>query len=418
LANLTFETRRVTVLSMRIAVITTHPIQYQVPWFRALAEDKEVDARVFFSYIPNKHEQGIGFGTAFDWDIDLRQGFDNVVLRNLLLSSTIPTFFRRIAIGIGRELRTFDPDAALIMGWQEFSLLQAFIASWTRGVPIILRGDSNALKPRPAHVTALHRIYLSRASAALATGDANAEFYIQGGMPPDQIVMARHFVDNERFAKAADSLRGERHRIRAAWGVRESALCVLFAGKLEAKKRVTDVLEALRIAGDLGIDVHGLVVGTGAEMTNARRMVASLDLPVTFTGFLNQTEMPRAYVAADVVVLPSDYGETWGLVINEAMATGLPAIVSNRVGCAGDLVVDGETGAVTPFGEPSAIAQKLVGLAKNPDYRIALGRAARGHVGSHYTIALAVKALKEAVERVKPGKTHVGRTTYSGLQNR
>lgn len=128
--------------------------------------------------------------------------------------------------------------------------------------------------------------------------------------------------------------------------------------------------------------------------------------------------MPRAYVAADVVVLPSDYGETWGLVINEAMATGLPAIVSNRVGCAGDLVVDGETGAVTPFGEPSAIAQKLVGLAKNPDYRIALGRAARGHVGSHYTIALAVKALKEAVERVKPGKTHVGRTTYSGLQNR
>lgn len=78
--------------------------------------------------------------------------------------------------------------------------------------------------------------------------------------------------------------------------------------------------------------------------------------------------MPRAYVAADVVVLPSDYGETWGLVINEAMATGLPAIVSNRVGCAGDLVVDGETGAVTPFGEPSAIAQKLVALAKNPDY--------------------------------------------------
>ena len=146
---------------MRIAVLTTHPIQYQVPWFRALAEDKEVDARVFFSYIPNKHEQGIGFGTAFDWDIDLRQGFDNVVLRNLLLSSTIPTFFRRIAIGIGRGLRTFNPDAALIMGWQEFSLLQAFIASWTRGVPIILRGDSNALKPRPAHVTALHQ-YISR----------------------------------------------------------------------------------------------------------------------------------------------------------------------------------------------------------------------------------------------------------------
>ena len=177
-------------------------------------------------------------------------------------------------------------------------------------------------------------------------------------MPAHQIVMARHFVDNERFAKAADSLRGERHRIRAASGVRESALCVLFAGKLEAKKRVTDVLEALQIADDLGIDVHGLVVGTGAEMTNARRMVASLDLPVTFTGFLNQTEMPRSYVAADVVVLPSDYGETWGLVINEAMATGLPAIVSNRVGCAGDLVVDGETGAVTPFGEPSAIARK------------------------------------------------------------
>jgi glycosyltransferase involved in cell wall biosynthesis len=393
---------------VRIAIFTTHPIQYQAPWFRALAEDKEVDVRIFFSYLPNKEEQGIGFGTPFDWDIDLRQGFDNVVLRNLLLSSTIPSFFRRIAIGIGRELRTFDPDAALIMGWQEYSLLQAFIASWMRGIPIILRGDSNALKPRPSHVAALHRIYLSRASAVLATGDANADFYIRAGMLPHQIVMARHFVDNEQFAKAADSFRDERHRIRASWGVREGALCVLFAGKLEAKKRVTDVLEALRIAGDLGIDVHGLVVGTGAEMTSARGMVTSLDLPVTFTGFLNQTEMPRAYVAADVVVLPSDYGETWGLVINEAMATGLPAIVSERVGCAGDLVVDGETGAVTPFGEPSAIARTLVAFAKNPDYRTRLGRAARGHVNSKYTVGLAVEALKEAIDRVKGGRPHVG----------
>jgi glycosyltransferase involved in cell wall biosynthesis len=261
-------------------------------------------------------------------------------------------------------------------------------------------------------------MYLSRASAALATGDANAEFYIRAGMAPHQIVMARHFVDNERFAKAADSLRDERQGIRAAWGVPEGALCVLFAGKLEPKKRVTDVLEALRIAKGWGIDVHGLVVGTGAEMTNARHVVTSLDLPVTFTGFLNQTEMPRAFVAADVVVLPSDYGETWGLVINEAMATGLPAIVSDRVGCARDLVVDGKTGAVTPFGEPSAIARALVAFAKNTESRIILGRAARGHVSSNYTIGVAVESLKQAVERVKGGKQHAGRTSiYSGVQN-
>jgi glycosyltransferase involved in cell wall biosynthesis len=118
------------------------------------------------------------------------------------------------------------------------------------------------------------------------------------------------------------------------------------------------------------------------------------------------------------VVLPSEYGETWGLVINEAMATGLPAIVSDRVGCARDLVVDGKTGAVTPFGEPSAIARMLVAFARNPECRIILGRAARGHVSSNYTIGVAVAALKEAVERVKGGKERAGRTSiYSGLQN-
>jgi glycosyltransferase involved in cell wall biosynthesis len=384
---------------LRIAIFTTHPIQNQAPWFRALAEDQTLIARVFFSYVPDKKEQGIGFGTEFLWDVPLRDGYDNVILPARLLPSQVPVFFRRIVFDIGHALRDFVPDVALIMGWNEFSLIQAFVACRAKGIPIILRGDANVLPKRPAHVAMLHRIYLAHASIALAVGDANAAFYRQAGMSADRIVMGRHCVDNERFAASADSLRSHREEIRAKWGISAGAMCVLFAGKLEQKKRVMDVLAALQLAHDMGVNVHGLIVGGGAEMTAARHLVNSLDLQVTFTSFLNQTEIVRAYVAADTIVLPSDYGETWGLVINEAMATGLPAIVSDRVGCAHDLVLDGKTGAVAPFGDVLAIAQTMAEWAQNSELRIRLGNAARHRVNSGYTLRMAAESLKQAAER-------------------
>lgn len=86
---------------------------------------------------------------------------------------------------------------------------------------------------------------------------------------------------------------------------------------------------------------------------------AEAGIPAHFHGFANQSELPAIYAAADVIVLPSDARETWGLVINEAMACGVPAVVSDTVGCGPDLVERGLTGAVFPLGDLAALARGI-----------------------------------------------------------
>ena len=120
-------------------------------------------------------------------------------------------------------------------------------------------------------------------------------------------------------------------------------------------------------------------------------------LPVTFAGFLNQTEIPAAYVASDCLVLASDYGETWGLVVNEAMACGRAAIVSDRAGCAADLVVEGKTGLTFPFGDVEALADRFVQAATNPTGLEEMGARARDRVSEHYSIRNAVQGTLSAV---------------------
>ncbi len=124
-------------------------------------------------------------------------------------------------------------------------------------------------------------------------------------------------------------------------------------------------------------------------------------MPAQFTGFLNQTEMWKAYVPADAFVLPSTNGETWGLVTNEAMLFGLPVIVSDQVGCGPDLVVEGETGYVFSGGAEglAAAMEKLIG---NRERAPAMGAAGRRRVLEHYSMPVATAGLKAALKAVAP----------------
>lgn len=387
----------------RLIIFTTHPIQYQAPWFRALAASGKVDIEVVFSYVPDAVEQGAGFGTAFNWDIPLLTGYPHTVLQARTWPSPVPTFARRWSRGIVAALDRYKPDVAMVLGWQELSLAQALLACRRRDIPIILRGESNALRQRPRLVSTLHTRYFSLCDVFLSIGQANARLYEQAGIARDRILRAGYFVDNARFASSAAEKRRGRDAIRRAWSIPAEACCFTFVGKLEPKKRVLDFLGALRIARDSGAPVHALIVGTGEQMTAAELLAREHALPVTFAGFLNQSRIVEAYVAADALVLPSDFGETWGLVVNEAMATGLPAIVSDRIGSAHDLVRDGDTGLVFPCGDTTALANAIARLAADRTLREAMGRRAQQVVSSEYTIeqavAAAVKAYDQAIAR-------------------
>lgn len=386
--------------SARLLIVASHPIQYQVPWFRALAACPAIDMSVLFVQQPSPKDQGAGFGIAFEWDIPLLEGYRWQQVPEVRGKGGLRGFFAaRIAHPL-RLLRRLDPEVVLLTGWHVWPLVQMLMAARWAGIPVIMRGESNALRQRPWVARMLHKALLGGCAAFLPIGRANQEFYSRYGIGNEKLFHAPYFVDNARFAGSAADALPRRDELRAGWSIPADAVCYCYAGKLEPKKRILDLLEALRIAAARSAHLHLLMVGSGELMGEAKAAVAQYKLPVTFAGFLNQSQIAQAYVAADCLVLASDYGETWGLVVNEAMACGRPAIVSDRVGCAMDLITPGVTGEVFPFGDTAALANKLAELAADPQHLRAMGEQARSQVTQHYGVQQSVDGTLTAVRYV------------------
>ena len=381
---------------VRLGVLATHPIQYFAPLFRHLAADPRIDLDVYYAHRPTPAEQGTGFGIAFEWDVDLTSGYRHRFLANRAAAPSLVAFSGCDTPEIAEIIRRERFDAFLVLGWNMKSYWQAQLACWRAGIPVLVRGDSQ-LAPTPPMKAAAKRLayplFMRRYAACLATGVRSAEYFRHYGAR--RVVRSPHFVDNAAFAARADAARPEREALRARFGAARDETLVLYAGKFVPKKRPGDVLRAL---ASLRSGVRALFVGDGELRQAIEREAADRRVPAHFAGFLNQTEIARAYAAADVLVLPSDHGETWGLVVNEAMASGLPAIVSDAVGCGPDLVVPGETGFTFPLGDTESLAERITRVMR-PGAPARLGAGARAHVQGYSMEAAAtgiVAAAREA----------------------
>jgi glycosyltransferase involved in cell wall biosynthesis len=381
---------------LRLGLVATHPVQYQVPWYRALAAVPGVDLTVFYALLPDAHQQGVGFGVDFRWDLPLFEGYRHELLTNVAHRPSLGRFGGCDTPAIREVVRQRGLDACIISGWGGKTYLQALWACRRNGTPTVVRGESNALRKRSWPVRVAHRLLLRQYTAFLAIGKSNGDFYRRNGVRPDRIFSGPYCVDNEYFAREAERLRPRRAEFKRRWGIPPSAYTFLFCGKLVKKKRPFDALRAVARAaeGEPSISIHLLIVGDGPLRDECESLTKREGLPVSFTGFLNQGEIPAAYVAADCLVLPSDYGETWGLVVNEAMACGLPAIVSDRVGCHPDLVNPGQTGAVFACGDIPGLARELRGFALGREQWPEITRKARSKAAEYSVDRLLAGSLR------------------------
>lgn len=405
----------------RVGVLATHPIQYQVPWFQALTRQDEIDLRVFYCLLPSAEQQGVEFGLSFTWDLPLLEGYRHECLTNVAAQPSTQTFSGCDTPGVGARLRAADIEALIVNGWQVKSCLQALLACRRQGLPCLVRGDSNALRARPWPLRLVHRLLLRQYAACLTVGLSNTDFYRRNGVPEGRLFFAPHCVDNARFAAQAALLAPQRAALRAQFGLPAEASVLLFCGKLIEKKRPLELLEALAnlraLDAQAAARVHLLMVGDGALRARCEERVRLAGLPVRFAGFLNQSEVARAYVASDVLVLPSDHGETWGLVVNEAMACARAALVSERVGCHADLVLPGRTGEVLPFGDVTAWTRAFAQVARHPEDWQQRGQAARTQVARYTLDDLVVgtlRALRYALARSGAGRVAAGNAPRPG----
>lgn len=377
-----------------LGIVTTHPIQYQAPLFRELADRERLEVVVFFRRLPDPEKQGEGFGTAFSWDLPLLDGYTWRVLASGDSGNTkAPTFAT-----FGEAYQAVD--VMLIHGWQSPYMWRAWARGLFANTPLLVRGESNAMRSRPLPIQLVHRLYLKPFQRYLYIGESNKQFYREAGVSEDVLYPARYCIENERFDADRKQLQTQRDKLRRDLGIASDAVCFIFCGKFTAVKRTRDIALAFRrVSERTDWAVHLLMVGDGALRKEAEEVLAGLEDTTTFTGFMNQTEISQAYTAADVMVLASDW-ETWGLVVNEGMVFQLPAIVSDRVGGGPDLIKDRETGYIFPFGNVDVLADKMIRLAKSPKRARKMGEAARDLVLSTYGVKHAADGIEKAAQDI------------------
>ena len=400
----------------RLAIVASHPIQYQAPWFRALA--RVTDLTVFFCHRQDGAGQAdAGFGVRFEWDVPLLDGYDHRWLENRARRPDVSQFRGCDTPEIAPLLRDRSFDACIVCGWYLKSYLQAIRACRKARVALFLRGDSQLATPRSALVRAgkhlPYRWLLRRVDGHLYVGEANRQYLRHYGVAESQLFFVPHFVDNAFFGRIADEARetGAAAQIRESTGARAGSRLFVFAGKLIPKKRPADFLRALAAARATGADLRGLIVGSGPLGPDLERLAADLRIPVVFAGFRNQTELPRYLAAADALVLPSDGRETWGLVVNEAMACGLPALVSRATGCAEDLIAEGSTGYTFDVGDVPALARAMLAAHRRLEDDGLAFRAAVASTIERYGINAAVQGTLEALDRTVAKLRSNGRVT-------
>ncbi len=358
---------------LRVGVLATHPIQYYSPWYRALA--RSVDLEVFFSHRQSAEEQAAaGFGVEFDWDVPLLDGFQSTFLENAARRPSVNTFWGCHTPDIGDIIRRRGFDAFIVHGWYTRSFWQAMTACWrarTRPSSCAATRAFRRRAPAGGGSSSARSSACSSPGSTATSSSASARVPISChyGADPDRCFPAPHAVDNEFFASRAERARLDRPRIRSGLGLPDSAVVFLFTGRFIDRKRPEMFVRAVAAAAkQTARPIAGLMVGDGPLRKETESLVERLGAPVRFAGFLNQTEIVRAYVASDVLVVPSTW-ETWGLVVNEAMACGLPAVVTEGVGCAGDLVAPGVTGEVVPVDAGHDLTARIVRLAEDAEYR-------------------------------------------------
>lgn len=391
----------------RLAVVLSHPTQYYSPWFRWLAAHTTLSLRVFYLW-----DGGVAlhtdpeFGKQFRWDVDLLNGYDHEFVPNTARVPGSSHFDGLRNPTLPARLTAWRPDAILLFGYAFSTHLRLIFWARRQRIPLIFRGDSHLLgrTQLPFFQRTALRLLYAQFTAFLPVGAANRDYFLHLGVPPRKLFFAPHSVDHTLF----DSSRAD-HHVRAETFRRELGLVpdtrvVLFAGKFVPAKQPLALLRAfLALRAPNAVLVF---VGDGPEknalLELARQAPAG---SVHVLPFANQSEMPARLLSADLFVLPSHgHYETWGLAVNEAMHLGVPAFVSDLVGCQRDLVTEGETGWVFRAGEPTTLSAQLDAALKalaDPAARDRLRQNVTARIAS-YTYVQTTDGLLKALAALPP----------------
>jgi len=366
---------------MRLAALLTHPIQYFAPLFRTLAALPELELTVYYG-----SQRGTvplldpGFGKAYTWDTPLLEGYRYKFLPGIFREADSTSPADQLNPSIVTEITPRRYDAIWVHGYNAGHISRlAILTALAKGVPVLMRAETHLLVDPPSAAKQYAKNLIlpalfRRLAGFLYIGALNKAFYQRFGVPESRLFPCPYTVDNAYFRSHAAALATQRQALRGKWGINDERPAILYAGKLVAWKQPLLLLEAYRRVRQRRACAL-LLAGDGPLRGEIESEIRKAAIPdVCITGFLNQTEIPKAYAAADLLVLPSRF-EPWGLVVNEAMNFALPVVVSDRVGCGPDLVRPGVNGEVFEHRSADALETALERLLAQQELLPEFGRA-------------------------------------------
>ncbi len=355
----------------RVLVLVTHVIPYSSSLFRLLAKDRRLDPLVAYCSMQGAN---VGmdpeFGIEIRWDTPLLDGYPWVHIANRSPRPSLGQFFGLLNTGLWTLIRSQSFDAIVIYtGYMYASFWIACFAAKSRGIPVLISSDSSSLHQREGKrwkarlkPFILGRVY-RYADILLAASQPVKDLAIQLGKPEENIVIIRSGVDKNAWLGRLKEF--DREAVRASWNVPTEALVVLYCAKLQPWKRPLDLLRGFAKANVTG--TYLVYAGDGPQRSELGREAESLGITerVRILGFVNDSQLPGAYKAADLFVLPSEY-DPCPLVIPEAMFSGLPVILSDAVVGRLDMIDQGNSGYAYHCADTDALAALLRKILGDP----------------------------------------------------
>lgn len=391
----------------RILLIASHPVQYAAPLFRLMAKHPQLDIQVAYCSLHGVESSfDSGFGTNISWDVPLLEGYSWHQVPNHSPQPKIGSFWGLINWGLWSLIRNGNFDAVVTYtGYAYFSFWISFLACKFSRTKFIFSTDTSSIEPRNRNKwkELLKKIILPiifrLGDQIIVSSTLGREVVLSLGIRDEKIVLTPFVVDNDWWLT-------EKQKVdvtinRQQWGIPIDANVILFCAKLQPWK---SPMELLRAFAKANLSNSYLVfAGEGPLRDELEKESENLGIKdkVRFLGFVNQSQLPSIYTAANLFVLPSQY-EPFGVVVNEAMLCGCPVIVSDKVGAREDLVQEGETGFVYPSGNIDALSRLLKNALEDKDKLEKMGIAAMERMqrwSPNDNVSALVEGIKSLLQR-------------------
>jgi glycosyltransferase involved in cell wall biosynthesis len=384
----------------RLAILATHPIQYQAPLFKELSKYENIKLTVlFYSDYSAKKFNDKEFNREINWNANILDGYENKVIGVLNNSKEIG-FNNPSVKNLDNILNKKNYDIVLIQGWNHWANIKAIFAAKKNGLKIMMRSEAtdhfeNKKSIRRIIREIVLKIIFKKIDYFIAIGENNKNFYLKRNIENKNIGFAPYSVDNKLFE--IKNKNNEGNVIKDKLKLSNSKKIILFASKLTERKHLDDLLKAyIKLEKP---KPYLLIVGSGEKAEETRSYITENKLDdVKLYGFKDQNEIKEFYTIADIFILPS-IKETWGLVVNEAMCANCAIIVSDQVGSAKDLVVEGKNGYIYKARNIEELSNSIRRCLQNENY-IKYGNYSRVLI-KKYNIDKTAEGIVKAINELK-----------------